>query len=50
MTAGEPLSDRAAADPATRDEETEWRRIRYAWLYDDEDIWASPAPTETARS
>jgi hypothetical protein len=24
---------------------SEYRRLRYAWLYDDEDIWASPDPS-----
>jgi hypothetical protein len=24
--------------------DSQWRRERYAWLYDDEDIWAAPQP------
>jgi hypothetical protein len=52
-----PAADRpAAGGAATRpdddgplgagwlDGESEQRRERYAWLYEDEDLWASPQP------
>jgi hypothetical protein len=26
-------------------ESSEYRRLRYAWLYEDEDIWAAPDPS-----
>jgi hypothetical protein len=45
MVAGEPASDGIAVDtPERTADELAWRRIRYAWLYDDEDIWAAPQP------
>lgn len=42
MAAGEPVIDRtkSPADLQAEIDELE-RRKRYAWLYDDEDIWAS---------
>lgn len=32
----------AVADPLTDHTYSRWRRKRYSWLYEDEDIWASP--------
>lgn len=31
----------ATADPLTDPSYSSWRRERYSWLYEDEDIWAS---------
>lgn len=32
-----------ASWPVRTSEELEQRRQRYAWLYDDEDLWAAPS-------
>jgi hypothetical protein len=59
MAAGEPVTSRTTpgsagpgyphaeapnTHPVRTSEELEWRRKRYAWLYDDEDLWAAPQP------
>ncbi|HZR53895.1 MAG TPA: hypothetical protein VFB06_30870 [Streptosporangiaceae bacterium] len=31
----------ATSDPLTDPNYSRWRRERYSWLYEDEDIWAS---------
>lgn len=31
----------SVVDPLTDSSYSRWRRERYAWLYEDEDIWAS---------
>ena len=40
QTAG-PVATWAVLDPLTDRTYSRWRRERYSWLYEDEDIWAA---------
>lgn len=40
--AARPVATWAVIDPLTDRTYSRWRRERYSWLYEDEDIWAAP--------
>jgi hypothetical protein len=49
MAANDVSVGSVRVDGGTRECESpdyqEYRRLRYAWLYEDEDIWATPDPS-----